>query len=785
MSSDDERPSGDAADAAALIRANEELRRESVFRSRVEEALRADIDRFRMMVGAVQDYAILMLDNAGYVASWNDGANRITGFALSESIGQPIAGFYLPEDAATGRPAAALKAAAAAGRHAEEIWWVRKDGAQFLANTVYTALFDSHRSLRGFSLVAQDITERKRTEGMLLMQARVIEKMTESVVVMEATGCIASVNPATERMFGYSPSELIGRHVSILYDPENTGALDGIARRLALVKDGTTWSGDLDRRKRDGTRFITRTQLSAFQIDGRLHYYSISEDVTERRQVAEALRASEERFTSAFAHAPIGMALVGLEGRWLKVNRALCDLVGHSEAALLKRTFQDITHPEDLESDLENVRRLVAGEMASYQMEKRYFHARGHIVRVLLNVSLVRNEAGQPLYFVAQIQDITERKRAEEELRWKTAFLEAQVNSSGDGVLVVDGQERKLLQNHLMQQLWKIPQSIADDPDDRGQLQWSSTQVKNPEAFLERTAYLKARPTEISKDEIELKDGTVLDRYSAPVLGNDGKYYGRIWSFRDITERKKLEAHLLQSQKLEIVGRLAGGVAHEFNSILTVILGQAEFLLSGLPEGSPMRNDVREIIRATERAAGLTRQLLAYGRQQYLSAELLDLNQIITSLEPTLRLLVGGLIEVRIVAQEALWPIKADAGQMEQVILNLAMNALQAMPAGGVLTLETSQVTLNETASVDNTEMKPGGYVTLTVSDTGVGMTDEVKARVFEPFFSTKDVGQGSGLGLATCYGIIKQSGGNISVESAPGKGAVFRIQLPKADSGY
>jgi signal transduction histidine kinase len=336
-----------------------------------------------------------------------------------------------------------------------------------------------------------------------------------------------------------------------------------------------------------------------------------------------------------------------------------------------------------------------------------------------------------------------------------------------------------------MQQLWKIPQSIADDPDDRGQLQWSSTQVKNPEAFLERTAYLKARPTEISKDEIELKDGTVLDRYSAPVLGNDGKYYGRIWSFRDITERKKLEAHLLQSQKLEIVGRLAGGVAHEFNSILTVILGQAEFLLSGLPEGSPMRNDVREIIRATERAAGLTRQLLAYGRQQYLSAELLDLNQIITSLEPTLRLLVGGLIEVRIVAQEALWPIKADAGQMEQVILNLAMNALQAMPAGGVLTLETSQVTLNETASVDNTEMKPGGYVTLTVSDTGVGMTDEVKARVFEPFFSTKDVGQGSGLGLATCYGIIKQSGGNISVESAPGKGAVFRIQLPKADSGY
>jgi len=502
--------------------------------------------------------------------------------------------------------------------------------------------------------------------------------------------------------------------------------------------------------------------------------------VTERREVAEALRTSEERFSSAFEHAAIGMALVGLDGRWLKVNRALCELVGYSEAALLKRTFQDLTHPQDLESDLQNMHRLLAGEIPTYQVEKHYFHLRGHLIRILLNVSLVRDGAGQPLYFVSQIQDITERKRAEEDLRWKTAFLEAQVHSSGDAILVVDEHARKILQNHRMMELWRMPQAVANDPDDTNELQWVTAQVKNPEDFLQRVHYLYAHPNEVSKEEIELKDGTVLDRYSAPVLGSDGKYYGRIWTFRDITERKQLEAHLLQSQKLEIVGRLAGGVAHEFNSLLTVILGQGEFLFGELPQDSPLRSDAREIVRATERAAALTRQLLAYGRQQFLQPELLDLSQLITSLEPTFRLIMGSLIEVKIVPQPGLWSVKADAGQMEQAIMNLAVNAHQAMAGGGQLTLETANVTLDGSAITP--DLKAGNYAMLAVTDTGVGMTEDVKARVFEPFFSTKDVGQGRGLGLATCYGIVKQSGGSISVESAPGKGTTFKIFLPQAE---
>jgi two-component system, cell cycle sensor histidine kinase and response regulator CckA len=374
----------------------------------------------------------------------------------------------------------------------------------------------------------------------------------------------------------------------------------------------------------------------------------------ERKRVEETLRESEERFSGAFEYAPIGVALVLPDGHWLKVNRALCSLVGYSEAELLTRTFQDITCPGDLNMDLEYAHRLLAGKIHSYQIEKRYVHARGHLVTVLLNVSLVRDGLGQPLYFISQIQDITDRKR--------------------------------------------------------------------------------------------------------------------------------LEGRLFQSQKMETVGKLAGGFAHEFNSILTAIIGQSELLLVDLPTESPLAKNAMEINKAAGRAATLTRQLLAYGRKQILQPEVLDLNSVLTGMESTLRHLMGHNSDIRIVPAAGLKAVKADAGQIEQVVLNIVMNAADAMPNGGKLTLETANVSFDEDSVERFPELKPGDYVMLAITDTGPGMTEEIKARVFEPFFSTKDVGQGAGLGLSTCYGIVKQSGGHISVYSEPGRGTTFKIYLPQLE---
>jgi two-component system cell cycle sensor histidine kinase/response regulator CckA len=377
--------------------------------------------------------------------------------------------------------------------------------------------------------------------------------------------------------------------------------------------------------------------------------------------------------------------------------------------------------------------------------------------------------------------EIVEHKQVETELRGKTAFLEAQINSSIDGILVVDNQGRKVLQNQRMIDLWKIPQNIADENNDQNRLQWCLSMTKNPDQFAEKVAYLYSHSNEISQEEIELKDGTILDRYSSAVIGQDGVYYGRIWVFRDITERKKIEAQLLQSQKLETVGKLAGGVAHEFNSIMTTIIGQGELLLNRLRPENPLCKNVTEIRRAADRAATLTRQLLAYGRKQLLQPKTLNLNSLLANLENMLRHLMGGNVEVCLIPATDLKDVYADAGQIEQVIMNMSINSRDAMPHAGKLILETGNLILNKKNVGSYSGLKPGSYVVLTITDTGTGMSPEVKSRVFEPFFSTKGVGEGTGLGLATCYGIINQSGGYITVDSEPGNGTTFKCYLPQA----
>jgi two-component system cell cycle sensor histidine kinase/response regulator CckA len=278
------------------------------------------------------------------------------------------------------------------------------------------------------------------------------------------------------------------------------------------------------------------------------------------------------------------------------------------------------------------------------------------------------------------------------------------------------------------------------------------------------------------------RDGSPLwvSESARSVRGADGtvcRYEGFI---EDINPRKRFEAQLFQSQKMETVGKLAGGIAHEFNSILTAIIGQSELLRTDLPAECPLTRNVMEISRAAGRAATLTRQLLAYGRRQILQPETLDLNRVIASMEGTIHHLMGGDVETHIVPAAGLHAVKVDAGQIEQVIMNMAINARDAMPNGGKLTLETANVSFESESVGRYPELKAGDYVMLAITDTGAGISDEVKARLFEPFFSTKGVGQGTGLGLSTCYGIVKQSGGHISVYSEVGRGATFKIYLPQ-----
>jgi PAS domain S-box-containing protein len=639
-------------------------------------------------------------------------------------------------------------------------------------------------------------------------------------------------------------------------------------------------------------------------------------DITERKRVEEALRESEARFRDTFEHSAIGRSLTGPDGRLLKVNQALADMLGFSIKELQQVTFVDITHPDDVAESRECVRCLFAGERAAYRIEKRYRHRDGHFLFADVSTTLLRDAQGAPrclitsvvdiserkriahdleasetryrrlfeaakdgilildadtgrivdvnpfmeeltgysrdaflgqylweigpfkdiaaskaafaelqareyvryedlplqtrdgrnvnVEFVSNvypvdgqkvvqcnIRDITARKRAEDELRFRNLILSTQQEASVDGILVVDVDGKIVSSNRRFADMWGISPDIIESRADGRALQAAMERLVDPEGFIRKVKYLYANRDERSQDEVALKDGRTFDRYSAPMIGADGKHFGRVWHFRDITarkqaeaEREKLEERLRLSQRLEAVGSLAGGVAHDFNNLLSVILCCTEFAMAKVREEDHVRNELWEVKKAGERAVSLTRQLLAFSRKQVLQPVVLNLNQIAAGVEKMLRRILGEDIDYVQVLAPDLGRVRADPGQIEQVLMNLVVNARDAMPEGGKLTIETSNVDLDEEYAARHVAVKPGPYVQLAVSDTGCGMDAKTQARIFEPFFTTKEKGKGTGLGLSTVYGIVKQSGGNIWVYSEPGQGTTFKIYLPRELSG-
>jgi len=263
------------------------------------------------------------------------------------------------------------------------------------------------------------------------------------------------------------------------------------------------------------------------------------------------------------------------------------------------------------------------------------------------------------------------------------------------------------------------------------------------------------------------------------VFDDAGESIGRLFVHHDITEQKRVEEQLLQSQRIESVGRLAGGIAHDFNNLLTAIMGYCQLSMWEAPPHSDLETHLGEVQKSAERAANLTNQLLAFSRRQVIEAKVISLNDLIIGLDRMLRRLIGEDIEFITLPAIDLSPVRVDPGQLEQVLMNLVINSRDAMPEGGKLVVRTSNITVGKSKSASYPSVPPGGYVMLEVSDTGVGMTEEVKSHIFEPFFTTKAVGRGTGLGLATCYGIVRQSGGHIVVRSELGKGTSFHVFLP------
>ncbi|MDP3717514.1 MAG: PAS domain S-box protein [Acidobacteriota bacterium] len=488
------------------------------------------------------------------------------------------------------------------------------------------------------------------------------------------------------------------------------------------------------------------------------------------KQIEAALSKSEADYRASFENAPIGVAHTGLDGRWLRVNQRLRHLLGYPEDQLHGLTFAAITHPDDVGQSIEARNQLLAGAIPQYVREKRYRRATGDYVWVNLTVSLRRDDHGEPKHFIAIVEDISERKLAQQELGHIFDLSPDMIcTSTFDGYFT------------------------RTNPAFTKTLGYSPEELK-AEKFInfvhedDRAATLK----ELGR----VAEGVTTFGFTNRYRTADGSYRWIEWHSktdtdarliysiaRDQTDKRLLENQFRQSQKMEAVGRLAGGVAHDFNNLLTAILGFAEMTMEQLPEGDPRRKDIGHILHAGHSATALTRQLLAFSRKQILAPQVLDLNALVGDMQPMLRRLIGESVEIVPVLDDALLRINADRGQLEQVILNLVVNARDAMPGGGTLRLATDMVHIDDTFVAENPGSAPGHYVRLTIADTGTGMSPEVLAHLFEPFFTTKEQGKGTGLGLATVYGIVKQSGGYISVSSREGEGTAVTIHLPSVQS--
>ena len=601
-----------------------------------------------------------------------------------------------------------------------------------------------------------------------------LESPPDVMIILNRDSHIVFVNSATERMFGYRLEELLGKTFPMLV-PERFQA--GIAE----FYENFFANPDLHQQmlqqevvclRKDGSEFPAEINSSPIEtLQGMVIGVAIR-DITRRKRAEEALQQSEERYRTLFENAPVGIYRTTPDGRILAANPALVRMLGYS-------SFQELAHPNlntsffGPEYPRSQFMELMEMQGGVAGLECVWHKKNGEALLIRENARAIRDESGGILYYEGTVEDITERKRAEAE----NARLVTAIEQSAEGVVITNtkgeieyvnpaftrttgySREEALGQNP------RILKSGRHDPTFYQQL-WDTI--------------LKGQPWHGELIN-QRKDGTLYTEQMsiAPVRGAHGEVTHFIATKQDVTERKIMESQLQQAAKIEAVGRLAGGVAHDFNNLLTVINGYSELLLDELASDPTLSGYVKEIHGAGERAAALTRQLLAFSRRQVLAPQVLDLNVVISNLENMLRRLIGEDIVLLTLLEPSLGCVKADPGQIEQVIMNLAVNARDAMPFGGKLTIETRNADLDETYAHNHPTVKACPHVMLAVSDTGSGMTPETQEHIFEPFFTTKEKGKGTGLGLATVYGIVKQSEGSIWVYSEVGQGTVFKVYLP------
>ncbi len=618
-----------------------------------------DAKRFQLLVNAITDYAVFMLDPTGIVTSWNPGAERIKGYTEAEIVGQHFSRFYTAEDRQTGLPSRVLETAAREGRFEAEGWRVRQDGSRFWANVVIDPIRDEQGHLIGFAKITRDLTERKKTQQVLRQSEERFRLLVQGVTdyalyMLDPNGHVALWNPGAQRFKGYTEPEIIGQHFSRFYTAEDQRtalpqrALETAAREGRFEAEG--W-----RVRKDGTHFWAHVVIDAIRNElGQLvGFAKITRDITERKNAQEALRQSEERFRLLVQGVTdYAIYMLDPEGNVTNWNSGAQRIKGYTEDEIVGQHFSTFYTVEDRAAGLPRLALDTAAREGRYEKEGWRVRKNGSRFFAHVIIDAIRNEQGHLVGFAKITRDISDRKAADEAL-----------------------------------------------------------------------------------------------------------------------ERARTEAH--EAQKMAAIAQLSAGIAHDFNNLLTVVMGNLDMLKRAKDERRPRLID--NALHAVEQARKLTGKLLAFSRRQTLFPEAVDLKGMIAGMDDMLVQSLRGDIRLDLDLADGVWPVEVDPTQLQIALINIAVNARDAMPKGGTFRVK-----------IENTVLRQGPMreaVAISLSDTGTGIPPDALSQVFEPFFTTKEVGHGTGLGLAQVHGFAQQSGGTVDVRSEVGRGTTVTLYLPRGQT--
>ncbi|MFG1611000.1 PAS domain S-box protein [Actinoplanes sp. NPDC049265] len=759
----------------------------------VSDRVRAEA-KFRGLLEAAPD-AIVGVDAGGRIVLVNAQTERLFGYGRDELVGQLVE-ILVPEAKRAMHPARRTQYVSDPQPRpmgeGTELSARRKDGSEFPAEISLSAIDTEHGML--ISAAIRDVTQRRASAAAQHQLAAIVQSSHDAIMGKTLDGRITSWNPGAERLYGYTAQEMIGRRVDILLLRAWRATEASVMRRIAGGERVEQFQ--IERRHKDGRTITVSLSLSPIIDDTGdvVGVASVSRDISER------LRA-EVKFQGLLEAAPDAIIGVTPDGKIALVNAQAERLFGYRRTELLGQQVE-ILVPHYARGDHPSYR---CGYLADRQprpmgagMQLAGLRKDGSQFPADISLSSIKTEDG--VLVSAAIRDVTDRARAEAKFRGLLeAAPDAIVGITQDGsITLVNTQAERLFGYTRAELLGQpieilVPDHARDVHPDR-RTRYFAQPVPRPMgagmALAARRKDGSEFPVEISLSALDTEDGVVVSAAIRDVTDRIEMQAARE-RLKTQAERERLEAQLHQSQRLESLGQLAGGVAHDFNNLLAVMLNYTTFIAEQItakaqadPDGEwhEVRNDITQIQRAGERATELTHQLLAFGRREVVRPQVLNLNTVVGEIEPFLRRTIGEHIQLHPQLAAELWPVLADPGQLEQVLVNLAVNARDAMPQGGTLSIGTTNRTLDQNAVTSRTGLNPGRHAELWIADTGTGIPSDVAERVFEPFFTTKPKGEGTGLGLATVYGIIVQAGGHAAITSTLGAGTTITILLPATD---